>query len=117
MSFTIRQYKKDIINPGNTLVFIDSISYDYWDSFEKFFKKDLRRKDKFYKSLTDCAINDEGCEQHGIIIWKAFVMKNMKDFHDLYVKLGVLLFVCMFESVRIKSMNSFELKKKRLSTY
>ena len=29
-----------------------------------------------------------------------------------YVKLDVLLLVCMFESFRIKSMNSFELKKK-----
>ena len=118
MSFTIKQYKKDLINPGNTLVFIDSVlndslvnlvkdlegkdfcfliqafdanvleffPYDYWNSFEKF-NQGLPRKDKFYKSLTDYAINDEDYEQHGIIIWKAFIMKNMKDFHESICKI------------------------------
>ena len=36
-------------------------------------------------------------------------MKTMKDYHDLYLKVDVLLLACAFETVRIEFINSFEL--------
>ena len=36
-------------------------------------------------------------------------MNAMKDYHDLYLKVHVLLMVCVFETFRKESMNSFEL--------
>lgn len=35
--------------------------------------------------------------------------KPMNDYHDLYLKLDVLLFTCVFETFRKESKNSVEL--------
>ena len=40
----------------------------------------------------------------------------MKDYHDLYLKVVVLLLACGFEIFRKESMNSFELDSTYLST-
>ena len=42
-------------------------------------------------------------------VWKSFIMNTMKDYHDLYLKVDVLLLACGFETFRKESMNSFEL--------
>ena len=36
-------------------------------------------------------------------------MDTMKDYHDLYLKVDVLLLTCVFETFRKESLNSFEL--------
>ena len=36
-------------------------------------------------------------------------MNNMKDYHDLYSNVGVLLLACVLETFRKESINSFEL--------
>ena len=36
-------------------------------------------------------------------------MNNMKDYHDLYLKVDVLLLVCVFKTFRTESINYFEL--------
>ena len=36
-------------------------------------------------------------------------MNTIKDYHDLYLKVDVLLLACGFETFRKESMNSFEL--------
>ena len=81
--------------------------YDYWGSFEKF-KEGLPSKDKFYNTSTNCAINDKNYE-HVLNICKAFTINNIKDYHDLYLKVDVLLLACVFETFRKESINSFEL--------
>ena len=45
--------------------------------------------------MTNRAISDKNCE-HFLNIWKAFKI-NMKDYHDLYLKVDVLLLICVFE--------------------
>ena len=42
-------------------------------------------------------------------VWKSFIMNTMKDYHDLCLKVDVLLLACGFETFRKESMNSFEL--------
>ena len=41
--------------------------------------------------------------------WKSFIMNTMKDYHDLYLKVDVLLLACGFETFRKESTNNFEL--------
>ena len=36
-------------------------------------------------------------------------MNTMKDYHDLYLKVDVLLLACVFETFRKDSINYFEL--------
>ena len=44
-----------------------------------------------------------------IKIMKTFETKNMKDYHDLYLKCGVLLLLDVPENFRTESINSFAL--------
>ena len=46
--------------------------------------------------MNSCAISDKNCE-HVLNIWKAFKVNIMKDYHDLYLKVDVLLLICVFE--------------------
>ena len=81
--------------------------YEYWDSFEKI-KEGLHSKDNFYNTLTNCEINDKNFE-HIFNIQDAFKMNILRDYHDLYSKVYVLLLACIFETFRKESINSFEL--------
>ena len=64
--------------------------YDFMDSFEKFDQTELPTKEQFYSILNDQHItNDE--YDHAKKIWKAFNIKTMGEYHDLYLKSDVLL--------------------------
>ena len=78
--------------------------YDYWDSFEKF-KEALPRKDKFDNTLNNCAISYKNYKR----VFNVFKMNNIKDYHDLYLKVYFLLLPCVFETFRKESINLFEL--------
>ena len=58
--------------------------------------------------MTNRAISDKNYE-HILNVWKAFKMNIMKDYHDLYLKVDVLLLTSVFETFRKESINSFEL--------
>ena len=77
------------------------------DIFKKL-EEDLPSKDKFYNTLTNCAISDKNYE-HVLNVWKTFPMNNMKGYHDLYLKVGVLLLAFVFETIRKGSINFSEL--------
>ena len=59
------------------------------EQFEKL-KESLPSRDKIYNSLTKCETGDVDYK-HLTSIWKTFRMKNMKDYHNMYLKLDVLL--------------------------
>ena len=70
--------------------------YGYMNSFKKFKEDKLPEKDCFFNSLKDCCISDE--EYSGAIdVWKAFNIKNLGEYHDLYLKTDVLLLCDVFE--------------------
>ena len=81
--------------------------FDYCDSFAKF-KEDLPTKNKFYDTLTNKEISDKNYE-HVLNVRKFFNMNTMKKYHDLYLKVDVLLQDCVLEALRIESINSFAL--------
>ena len=57
--------------------------------FEKF-KEQLPSKEKFYSLLTGKNVSDKEY-QHVLKVRNKFDMKTMEDYHDLYLKNGVLL--------------------------
>lgn len=74
-------------------------SYDYMDSFEKFDEKQLPPQDEFYSILNDEHISDEQYA-HANKVWNTFKLKNMGEYHDLYLKSDILLLVDVFENFR-----------------
>ena len=63
--------------------------YDYMNSFSKF-KEKLPTKEEFYSILNDEHISDEDYE-HSQDVWNTFSLKNMGEYHDLYLASDILL--------------------------
>ena len=82
--------------------------YDYMDSPERLLETQLPPKSAFYSKLNNKDITDEDYT-HAQKIWKEFGMKTMKDYHDLYLELDVLLLADVFENFREVCLNNYKL--------
>ena len=82
--------------------------YDYMNGFEKFSERQLPPKKDFYSKLNDCGITDKEYE-HAEIIWKEFEIKNLGEYHDLYLKSDVLLLADVFEEFRNICLENYSL--------
>ena len=71
--------------------------YEYMNSFKRFKEDKLPGKDCFYNSLKDCEISSEKYSR-AIDVWKVFNIKNLGEYHDLYLKTDVLLLCDFFEN-------------------
>lgn len=84
------------------------LPYEYMDSLERFDETSLPPIDKFYSSLKDSNINQE-MYAHLKNIWDQFNCKTLGDFHDIYLKVDVILLAAVFENFRRVSHHHFEL--------
>ena len=73
--------------------------YEFMDDFEKFKKQSLPKKTSFFSRLKQEKVSEENFE-HAQRVWKEFELKNMGDFHDLYLKTDVLLLADVMENFR-----------------
>ena len=77
------------------------------NSFERFNEEKLPARKHFYSSTKDGKIGDNGKISDGYIsvkdyltcekTWDKFEMKNMGDYHNLFLKKDVLLLADVFE--------------------
>ncbi|XP_068704228.1 uncharacterized protein [Montipora foliosa] len=81
--------------------------YDFMDSFEKFSEK-LPPKEEFYSILNDEHISDEDYT-HAQNVWNTFSLKNMGEYHDLYLKSDILLLADVFENFRKTCLQYYKL--------
>ncbi|XP_078355816.1 uncharacterized protein LOC144640588 [Oculina patagonica] len=81
--------------------------YDYMDSFDKF-NAELPTKEEFYSILNNEHISDKDYK-HAENVWKTFKIKNMGEYHDLYLKSDVLLLADVFESFRKTCLEYYKL--------
>ena len=70
------------------------------------FKEGLPSTGKICSTLTNRAISYKNYE-HVLNVLKAFKINIMKDFHNLHLKVDVLLLACVFETFRKESINPF----------
>ena len=74
-------------------------------NFEKF-KEQLPSKEKFYSLLTGKNVSDKEY-QHVLKVRNKFDMKTMEDYHNFYLKNGVLLLADVFEKLRNNSLKNY----------
>ena len=66
------------------------------NSFKRFNKDKFSDKSKFFSSLKNCGISEKEYEK-AVNVWKVFKIKNLDEYHDLYLKTDFLLFCDVFE--------------------
>ena len=80
----------------------------YMDSWEKFNEAALPPKKYFYSNLNLENISDEDCV-HAQKLWDVFKIKNLGEYHDLYVQSDTLLLSDVFENFRNMCLKIYEL--------
>ena len=81
--------------------------YDYMDSFDKF-NSPLPKKEEFYSILNNEHISDENYK-HAQNVWNIFNLKNMGEYHDLYLQSDILLLTDVFENFRKTCLEYYKL--------
>ena len=82
--------------------------YEYMDSWEKFNETALPPKKDFYSNLNLEDISDEDYA-HAQKVWDVFKIKNLGEYHDLYVQSDTLLLSDIFENFRNMCLDIYEL--------
>ena len=79
---------------------------EYMDNWNKFSEDKLPNKDKFYSKLNMSGVRDKDYD-HVRKVWKEFEIKNMGEYHDLYLLTDTLLLANVFESFRSVCMDNY----------
>ena len=82
--------------------------YDYMDSFEKFTETKFPSIESCHSKLSKEDLPEEDY-QRALTVWKAFKIKNLGEYHDLYLKTDVLLLANVFEQFRSIFITSYKL--------
>ena len=78
------------------------------DSWDKFNETALPTKKDFYSNLNLENNSDEDCT-HAQKVWDVFKIKNLGEYHDLYVQSNTLLLSDTYENFRNMYLNIYEL--------
>ena len=73
--------------------------YEYMTSWDKFDETSLPLKEVFYSKLNMSDVSNEDYS-HAQKVWKGFNMKNLGEYHNLYLKTNVILLSNIFEKFR-----------------
>ena len=82
--------------------------YEYMDIWERFNETSLPDKESFYSDLNIENIDDIDY-RHGNNVFKRFKLKNLGEYHDLYVQSDTLLLADVFENFRNMCLKVYEL--------
>ena len=82
--------------------------YGYCNDFNKFNDTELPEKKHFYSRLSEEDISDTDYER-AKLVWKHFNIKNLGEYHDLYLETDVLLLTDVNENFRKQCLTDYEL--------
>ena len=82
--------------------------YEYMNNWERFDETSLPDKELFYSSLNMENIDDIDY-RNGNNAFKKFKLKNLGEYHDLYVQSNTLLLADVFENFRSLCLKVYEL--------
>ena len=78
--------------------------YEYMDSWERFDENAIPPREAFYSELNVENITDKDCE-YVKNVWEVFEIKNLGEYHDLYVYCDTFLFADVFANFRNMCLN------------
>ena len=81
---------------------------EYMDSWERFPETSLPDKKAFYSEINLKWITNKDY-MHAQKVFEEFKLKNLGDYHDLYVQSGTLLLADVFENFGSKRIEIYEL--------
>ena len=82
--------------------------YEYMDRWERFNNTSLPHKEAFYSELNKEDITDENYV-HAQKVCRVFEIKNLGEYHNLYVQCDTLLLADVFENFRDKCIEIYKL--------
>ena len=82
--------------------------YEYMDNGERFDETSLPNKESFYSNLNMENLDDIDY-RHGNNMFNRFKLKNLGEYHDLYVQSNTLLLADVFENLRNMCLKLYEL--------
>ena len=82
--------------------------YEYMDSREKFKEDRLLSINDFYSKLNMSGISDDDYD-HAKKVWEEFGLRNLGEYHDLYLKTHVILLSNVFEKFRKVCIENYRL--------
>ena len=82
--------------------------YDYMNSFSRFNENQLPKREEFYSILNDTDISEDDYK-HAQKVWDAFKIRNLGEYHDLYLKTDILLLADVFENFRKTCLHHYRL--------
>lgn len=83
--------------------------YDYFDSLEVLNQTEFPTIDKFYNKLNKKHLEPKEYE-HALNVFKKLNCKNLRDYHDFYLKCDVLLLADAFENFRKHCHQNYNLE-------
>ena len=78
------------------------------DNWEKFNETELPDKESFYSELNKEGITNEDYV-HAQKVWEVFKIKNLGEYHDLYVQTDTILLAEIYENFRNKCLEIYKL--------
>ena len=82
--------------------------YEYMDNWERIDERLLPSKESFYSNLNMENIDDVDY-RHGHNVFKRFKLKDLGEYHDLYIQRDTLLLADVFENFRNTCLKVYEL--------
>ena len=82
--------------------------YDYMDDEERFNGTNLPSIEAFYSDIRGEGISEQDFK-HAEEVFETFELKNLGEYHDLYLKTDVVLFCDVFEQFRTMCMQKYGL--------
>ena len=83
-------------------------SYEYITPWEKLSETQLPPIEDFYSKLNDSNTSEDDY-QHAQKVWRAFSIKDLGKYHDLYLKTDVVLLANVFEAFRSTCLKHYKL--------
>ena len=82
--------------------------YKYMDSWDRFQEMSLPPKESFFSALNKSGVSDQDYN-HACKVWRDFGIRNLGEYHDLYLRTDVILLANVFESFRKVCLDNYGL--------